>query len=145
MQRALLWNIRTSFLRYLDHSGPHRITGERASDDGPFVFVEGLGGHSGKSVFVGLIDIVAHGGLLRLTLRDPVLDIDSKGKGSLWFKVGEQALMTRLLDLSPANPTRWNAELTPDGSEVFDQVYPPGVPMADVIVEDLALPRSGGS
>jgi hypothetical protein len=136
MEQVLLWNIRTSFLRYLGHSGPHQIAGERVSENGPFVFVEALGGEANQRCFLGLIDIVAHGGLLRLTLKDPVLRTEGEGKATLWFDVGDHATPIELLSLSQANPMRWNAELTVDGSTVFDQVYPPGVPMADVLIED---------
>lgn len=130
----LLWGIRPSFFQYLAHTGPHRVEGQRQSEDGPFIFKEEETGQTGARQFRGEIDITAHGGLLRISLSDPVLRVDSNGRGTVSFHVPYYEDEVLTLELDRLDDTRWRSMLVAPGTSIFDDAYPAQTPMSDVVV-----------
>ncbi|WP_375388640.1 HtaA domain-containing protein [uncultured Amnibacterium sp.] len=132
----LRWGVKGSFLRYVERSGPSRIAGYRGDPDGPFEF-EWVSREDGTERFDGEIDITAHGGMLRLHLRDPWLRSAASGTGVLSFDVvGDER--QDVLDLVPAERDgEWAARLTTAAgtSDLFGGYYTAGTVMDAVFVE----------
>lgn len=135
----LLWGIKPSFLRYLEHAAPRRISGPWMPELSAFAFEQTFL-DSRRRDFAGRVDVDAHGGLLRISLRDPSMHLDASGAGTVFFFINEGNERTDMLHVTPSSPASWRSSLTESGARVFDDVYPPGTAMADLVVAP--LPRT---
>ncbi|MES2343270.1 MAG: HtaA domain-containing protein [Pseudomonadota bacterium] len=87
---ALTWGVKQSFRAYVEGAGGTIEAGAGAArtDDGGFTFAaapdSGLtldaGGRlTGRGVFLGEVQFTAHGGMLKVSLVDPILEIGEAG------------------------------------------------------------------
>jgi hypothetical protein len=151
---TLEWGLKQSFRAYVEAAGGSIATGEGATRtaDGAFAFAAapgdagltlGAGGKpEGAARFVGEVRCEAHGGMLKVFLADPAVEIGADGAA---ITVAETAARDRrvalaVLDLEAATkgddgalviPTR----LAMDGWRVLGDHYPPNTPLDPVRVK----------
>ncbi|GAB2467350.1 hypothetical protein GCM10027029_32190 [Conyzicola lurida] len=155
---GLDWGIKQSFREYIvgpiangsiDVDGAtftNGIVGFAPTTDGTF------DGSTGTGVFAGSVHFTGHGGLLDITLADPVVRIDSATAGSLLVDVnGTERVSFATLDLSAATTTATDdavsftgipATLTAEGAASFDGFYEAGTELDPV---DVQLAVSSGT
>lgn len=148
MNAKLEWGLKQSFRAYVEAAGGAIETGEGATRtaDGPFTFPPASGdtglalGADGKPVgtarFVGEVRFEAHGGMLKVFLADPAIEVGPNGGV---VTVADSAARDRrvtlaMLDLDGAQagedgelviPTK----LAMDGWQVLGDHYPPMTPL----------------
>jgi len=148
-QATLTWGVKESFRNYVESAGGSIETGsgvERA-EDGGFVFAAAPGqgltlGADGKPEgigrFVGELRFEAHGGMLKVFLADPVVEIRPEGAA---ITVADSPARDRraelaLLDLTAATRDGGAlvipAKLSPDGWRVLGDHYPQMTPLDPV-------------
>src|ERR1700722_13727149 len=152
---ALTWAVKASFLAYVNRmrgritlvkpaypaaagfAFPHAPAADRAEGGGA---APGAGERAvpvGELGFTGGVAFSAHGGMLDVTLAEPVIVFD--GQGALLTVAGlarpgggTRAVIATLAD-GPSAPTGETTAfvplLTEDGSVLFGGVYPPGEAM----------------
>lgn len=141
---ALHWGVKQSFRGYVAMMGGVMEVGGGGEQlaDGSFVFVAAPdsdlhlgsdGALTGHGRFVGQVRFEAHGGMLKVFLADPTLDISVTG-GMIAVADGSdrtRRLAIARLDLA-AMMTRDNGEavipaaLTLEGCQLLGDHYPPG-------------------
>jgi hypothetical protein len=148
---TLEWGLKQSFRAYVEGAGGSIVTGENVgrTADGAFVFPAapdgaGLGvGADGKpegtARFVGEVRCEAHGGMLKVTLADPSVEIGPDGGAVTVVDPFARDLRVELavLELDGATtdddgdiviPTK----LSKDGWRVLGDHYPPTTPLDPV-------------
>jgi hypothetical protein len=145
---TLEWGLKQSFRAYVEGAGGSIETGEGAtrSSDGVFVFNAAPGeaglalGADGKPAgtgrFVGEVRCEAHGGMLKVYMADPAVEIGPDG-GVLTVAEAparDKRVALALLDLDAA--TRGDdgaltipAKVSMDGWRVLPDHYPPMTPL----------------
>src|SRR5262245_34399970 len=136
---ALLWEVKSSFVRYvtgvggsIEASAPASITDTCFS----FPWEAAPSTDTARRVlkFRGTVTFAAHQGLMRLAITDPWIDLDAE-HGQLSVAAGTAGGRIALADLDvPAvigdeDLLRWtsaSARLTEDGVAAFDYNYPAG-------------------
>ena len=84
--KTLSWGVKQSFRAYVEGAGGKTQTSEGAQTaaDGGFVFTAGpdstlaldeAGKLTGRGVFTGVVHFEAHGGMLKVWMVDPILEI----------------------------------------------------------------------
>lgn len=87
---ALTWGVKQSFRAYVEGAGGTIETREGAAraDDGGFTFaaapdstltVDEGGKLTGRGLFLGEVQFTAHGGMLKVSLVDPILEVTDAG------------------------------------------------------------------
>lgn len=87
---ALTWGVKQSFRAYVEGAGGTIETREGAvrTDDGGFTFaaapdsaltLDAEGRLTGRGIFLGEVQFTAHGGMLKVSLVDPILEIGEAG------------------------------------------------------------------
>ena len=154
-EHALVWPVKESFLAYVNRTGG-RITIVAPAYPGtdgfafPHVPAAGRPGssrmasgtgeralHSGELAFTGGVAFRAHGGVLDVTLAEPVLVFDDQSAlltvvGTVRPGGGTRAVIAVLADephVSTDEAVSFVPLLTDDGSALFGGVYPPGAAM----------------
>ena len=142
---ALVWGVKQSFRAYVEGAGGAIDTGDGATKqvDGAFVFaassrglVVGADGKlQGRGDFAGEVRFEAHGGMLRVFLADPALEVSEAGARITVADSEERVVRLELavLDLDGASrdggdlviPTK----LSRDGWRVLGDHYPPMTPL----------------
>ena len=151
MGATLEWGLKQSFRAYVEGAGGSIATGEGANRaaDGGFVFDAAAGdaglklGADGKLVgagrFVGEVRCEAHGGMLKVYLADPAVEIGPEG--GVLTVADSPARDTRValatLDLAAATKGDDGALVIPakvamDGWRVLPDHYPPTTPLDPV-------------
>ena len=88
--KTLSWGVRQSFRAYVEGAGGKTQTSEGAQTaaDGGFVFPAGpdstlaideAGRLTGRGTFTGIVHFEAHGGMLKVWMVDPILEITDAG------------------------------------------------------------------
>jgi hypothetical protein len=149
---ALHWGVKTSFRGYVAMMGGVTEVGAGAeiAADGGFTFsvapysdlaLDATGALTGQGQFLGSVRFEAHGGMLKVYLADPALEIGATGA---MLTVADSADRTRrvtiaLLDL--AAMTRGDdgeavipTALTMEGCQLLGDHYPPGTVLDPVRV-----------
>ena len=147
---TLSWGIKQSFRAYVEGAGGAIETGEGAqrSADGSFTFSaapgEGLrlggdGKPQGVGRFVGEVRCEAHGGMLKVFLADPSVEI---GPAGAIVAVADTRARDRRVELAQldldtatvADDGEWviPAKLSRDGWQVLGDHYPPSTPLDPV-------------
>jgi hypothetical protein len=147
---GLTWGLKQSFRNYVEASGGAIETGEGAerAADGAFIFLaapgEGLklgadGQAQGAGGFVGEIRCEAHGGMLKVFLADPSVEI---GPAGAVLAVADTATRDRRvalaeLDIGAATLAQDGdlvipAKLSRDGWRVLGDHYPASTPLDSV-------------
>jgi hypothetical protein len=147
--RSLRWGVKQSFRAYVEGAGGVIETGEgaRRDDDGAFAFDpapgEGLtlgadGRPQGVARFMGAVRCEAHGGMLRVFLADPAVEIGPDGGV---ITVADSAARDRrvelaVLDLAAASVSDGElvapAKLSKDGWKILGDHYLPTTPLDPV-------------
>ena len=149
----LTWGLKQSFRAYVEAAGGVIETGESAERDadGAFVFQaaagEGLtlgadGKPQGVGRFVGEVRCEAHGGMLKVFLADPNVEIGPAGAvvSVADTKARDRRVELALLDLAAAtiaDDGAWviPAKLSRDGWQVLGDHYPQSTPLDPVRVK----------
>lgn len=87
---TLSWGVKQSFRSYVEGAGGKVETSEGAAraDDGGFTFaaspdstlaVDAGGQLTGRGLFTGIVHFEAHGGMLKVWMVDPILEITEAG------------------------------------------------------------------
>lgn len=87
---TLSWGVKQSFRGYVEGAGGKTETSEGAefAADGGFIFragpdstlaVDEAGQLTGRGVFTGIVHFEAHGGMLKVWMVDPILEITEAG------------------------------------------------------------------
>ena len=147
---TLFWGLKQSFRAYVEGAGGAIETGEGAqrSPDGAFTFSaapgEGLqrgvdGRPQGVGRFVGEVRCEAHGGMLKVFLADPSVEIGPAGAVVSVADTRARNRRVELAELDLANATvgddgEWviPARLSRDGWQVLGDHYPPSTPLDPV-------------
>ena len=164
---SLTWGVKQSFREYV--SGPIAkgsiSTSGAGTSGGAFVFGQATGGTFdtatglGTSKYTGSVRFQGHGGILDLTLANPVVRVDSASRGTLLVSInGGGAVPFATLDLAAATKsdvsgaTRWAgvpAALTSQGSAAFSyngsSFYQAGTAIDPVSFTIGAASSGGGS
>lgn len=146
----LSWGLKQSFRNYVESAGGSIETGDgvERTGDGAFVFLPAVGdgltlGADGKlegvGRFTGEVRCEAHGGMLKVFLADPSIEI---GPGGAVLSVADSAARDRrvelaLLDLGAATTADDGALIIPtklsrDGWQVMGDHYLPSTPLDPV-------------
>ena len=151
MGARLEWGLKQSFRAYVEGAGGSIAVGEgttRAAD-GAFAFAAapgdaGLtldvdGKPAGTGRFVGEVRCEAHGGMLKVFLADPAVEIRPDGAViTVWDTAGrDRRVELALLDLGAATAEADGALVIPsklarDGWQVLGDHYPPMTPLDPV-------------
>ncbi|GAB2862744.1 hypothetical protein GCM10022221_73330 [Actinocorallia aurea] len=132
---GLVWGLKASFLRYVTAAeGDIKVSdgADIAPSETEFLFPAG----DGKGRFTGQVDFDAHGGMLKVTLADPWIDVAEDGKATLSV-VNPAKLKTdrsqriAIADLGEIVPqgdgtAKASATLTNYGVWLLGNVYGPG-------------------
>ena len=155
---TLSWGVKQSFRGYVEAAGGVIETGAGAERDvdGGFIFVaapgEGLtlgddGRPQGQGKFTGEVRFEAHGGMLKVCLADPILDIGPTGAVLTAFDTPARTHRMEIAKLDLAAITQGDAgelvipaSLAMDGIQVLGDHYPLGAPLDPV---RLARPSGG--
>ena len=143
MATTLEWGLKQSFRAYVEAAGGSIETGEGAerTADGSFTFAAASGGGGltigadgkpqGVGRFVGEVRCQAHGGMLKVTLADPGVEIGPDG-GAITVVdpyARDQRVLLAVLDLDAATRDGGEvvipAKLSKDGWKVIGDHYPP--------------------
>jgi Htaa len=146
----LSWGLKQSFRAYVEAAGGTIETGEGAerAADGVFVFAagpgEGLklgvdGRPEGVGRFVGQVRCEAHGGMLKVFLADPSVEI---GPAGAVIAVADPAARDQRVELAQLDLASATIEdggemviqtkLSRDGWKVLGDHYPPATPLDPV-------------
>jgi Htaa len=146
----LSWGLKQSFRAYVEGAGGAIETGEgaRRADDGAFTFPaapgEGLklgadGKPEGVGRFVGEVRCEAHGGMLKVFLADPSVEIGPAGAVVTVADTRARDRRVELAQLDLATATiadegEWviSAKLSRDGWQVLGDHYPAATPLDPV-------------
>jgi hypothetical protein len=149
-QAAMLsWGLKQSFRAYVEAAGGTIQTGEGAARaaDGGFIFSAsagdvlklGIDGRpEGVGRFAGEVRCEAHGGMLKVFLADPSVEIGPAGAfiAVADTPAGDQRVELAQLDLAAATVEDGEivipAKLSRDGWKVLGDHYPPGTPLDPV-------------
>jgi hypothetical protein len=143
---ALSWGVKQSFRAYVEMAGGAVDTGAGATRDadGGFVFAAAPGGRmtlgadgkpKGRGDFVGEVRFEAHGGMLKVFLADPAVEIFPTGATITVADNEERDVRVELGVLDLAAATREDGEiviptkLSKDGWRVLGDHYPPMTPL----------------
>ena len=146
---ALVWGVKQSFRAYVEGSGGAIDTGGGAAReaDGAFVFEAAPGARlklgpdgkpQGRGDFVGAVRFEAHGGMLKVFLADPTVEISPDEARITVADNEERDVRVQLADLDLAGATQTGAELfiptklSRDGWRVLGDHYPPSTPLDPV-------------
>ncbi|WP_424533549.1 HtaA domain-containing protein [Sphaerisporangium viridialbum] len=132
---AMAWGVRASFRAYVEEAGEIRIEAPASAAGREFRFRRAA--CDGDVVrYEGAVLFTAHGGLLRLEVRDP--SIHREGERLVLSVADTTAPGRRLIlaDLEPATDgSGLHATLAPEGAVAFDFRYPAGSPLEPVHLE----------
>ena len=159
-RRALTWAVKASFLGYVNRmrgritlvqpaypaaagfAFPYAPAGYRAEGGGAAPDAGERACPAAELAFAGGVAFSAHGGLLDVTLAEPVLVFDDDG--ALLTVVGPgrpgsgiRAVIATLASVAPAPADEAIALvplLTADGAALFGSVYPPGEAMDPLFI-----------
>jgi hypothetical protein len=150
MASTLVWGLKQSFRAYVESAGGTIATGEGAerTADGAFAFPatpgEGLrlgadGKPEGIGLFAGEVQCEAHGGMLKVFLADPAVEIEPGRAVVTVYDTRGRDRRVVLADLDLAVATAGEdgeiavpARLSRDGWQVLGDHYPPGAPLDPV-------------
>lgn len=134
---TLTWGVKQSFRAYVEMTGGVTEAAEGATRDadGAFVFeatpestleVGADGALSGRGVFKGEVKFDSHGGMLKVFLADPILEIGEAGAALTVFDSPKRNLRIEVvkLDLAAAGPEGVPTKLTVDGVYLLGAHYP---------------------
>jgi hypothetical protein len=160
---SLTWGFKQSFRDYVVSTIAHGsiTTSDVGTSGGAFVFGQQPGGTfdgtSGTSRYSGSVRFVGHGGVLDLTIANPVVEIVSSTRGTLYVTVNGSQVAFASLDLAsgirstPGNTVSYAgvpASLTSQGAAYFSyngsSFYAPGTQL-DAVSFVIGSPSSGGS
>jgi hypothetical protein len=144
---TLVWGLKQSFRAYVEGAGGSIATGDGAERDadGEFTFPaapgEGLtldadGRPQGVGRFVGEVRCEAHGGMLKVFLADPSVEIGPAGARLVVADTAGRDRRVDLAELDLAAATTAEdgalvipAKLSRDGWQVLGDHYPAGTPL----------------
>lgn len=142
---GLAWGIKQSFRAYVEGSGGSIDIGGGAArePDGAFVFNAASGGLvvgadgqlQGRGDFVGEVRFEAHGGMLKVFLADPAVEVTEAGARITVADSEERHVRVELAVLDLAGARREGGELviptklSKDGWRVLGDHYPPMSPL----------------
>ena len=146
---ALIWGVKQSFRAYVEGSGGAIDTGGGAArdPDGAFVFAVAPGARltinsdgkpQGRGDFVGEVRFEAHGGMLKVFLADPTVEIPPDAARITVANNEERDVRLELAVLDLTGATRDDGEvviptkLSKDGWRVLGDHYPPMTPLDPV-------------
>jgi len=150
MAATLSWGLKQSFVAYVEGAGGAIATGEGAArnPEGGFTFAatpgEGLrigadGKPEGSARFVGEVSFEAHGGMLKVFLADPSVEIGPAGAvlAVADTRKRDRRVTLAQLDMAAAavgDDGVWAipAKLSLDGWQVMGDHYPPFTPLDPV-------------
>lgn len=134
---SLTWGVKQSFRGYVEMTGGVTEAAEGATRDadGAFVFpateestleIGADGGLSGRGVFQGSVKFDSHGGMLKVFLADPILEISEAGAALTVFDTPKRNLRIEVvkLDLAAAGPDGVPTKLSVDGVYLLGAHYP---------------------
>ncbi|GAA0967634.1 hypothetical protein GCM10009555_011680 [Acrocarpospora macrocephala] len=125
MTEHLVWGVHESFRAYVEEIGEIRVEAPASAVGSGFLFRRTS--YAGR--YTGTVLFTAHGGLLRLEVRDP--SIHREGERLVLSVVDPTARLRILADLVPAGDgSGFHATLAPEGAVAFDFRYPAGSPLA---------------
>lgn len=140
METGLAWGVKASFLRYVASDTTSETTISAGAGElvgGGFYFTP-ADATATRLAFRGIVSFRAHGGLLRVVIADPVIDLET---ATMHVRVDEQGTLRPLVDLELPDPDRsggfhtWHdvsSSLRPESVEAFGDVYGPGTPFDPV-------------
>lgn len=151
MSATLEWGLKQSFRAYVEAAGGSTEIGEgaRRTDNGVFAFAAapgdaGLafsvdGKPEGAARFIGEVRFEAHGGMLKVFLADPAIEVGPNG-GVVTVADGparDRRVALAMLDLDAAKPGEDGALVIPtklamDGWQVLGDHYAPMTPLDPV-------------
>lgn len=147
---TLAWGVKQSFRGYVEASGGTVAAGAGAerAPDGAFVFAAAPGGSlaldadgrpQGVGGFTGEVAFEAHGGMLKVFLADPAVEIGPDGAALTVADspARDRRIAIAKLDLAAAAPgpdgaLAIPAAITLDGMFLLGDHYPPGTPLDPV-------------
>jgi len=147
----LTWGVKASFRSYVEAvEGAIQVSdGATRAEDGSFVLkavpggdlsIDSDGTATGEMRFQGTITFDAHGGMLKSTLSELGLEVDSDGL----VLTALEAPMNRgrcviarlgLIDVAPDDAVTLRAEITADGMYQIADNYPPGTELDPLRLE----------
>lgn len=141
---ALLWAVHLEFLRYMQRIEDGQVSvrdGAERLPDGRFRFpVDADGGtQPGTALrFRGSVSCTGHHGLLAVTIAAPELIARENESPALSiddpFAPGQRMPLAHLRP-SPQDAHLFTAHLSDEGADLFQGVYPPGMALAPVRLE----------
>ncbi len=145
---TLTWGVKQSFRSYVESMGGVVTTSAPRSPDGGFVFTaapgEGLsldaeGRLTGRGVFLGEVAFEAHGGMLKVGLVDPILEIGDAGAiltvadhPTRTYRLEAARLDLAAMSTGPAGQLILPAALMMFGSQWLGDHYPAGAALDPV-------------
>jgi hypothetical protein len=146
---TLIWGVKQSFRAYVEGSGGAIDTGAGAArePDGAFVFAAAPGARltlnsdgrpQGRGDFVGEVRFEAHGGMLKVFLADPTVEISSDVARITVADNEVRDVRVQLAELDLAGAARDGRDLviptklSKDGWRVLGDHYPPMTPLDPV-------------
>ncbi|MFG2042991.1 HtaA domain-containing protein [Dactylosporangium sp. NPDC048998] len=140
MKVNLTWPIRQSFLRYIDTvGGTTEISEELSRGDDAFVF-PGTSSGPTRWEFRGSARFEAHGGMLSVTIGDPIVDLDNEPAtltvATATGPDAPRATIAHLIGIeAQGSALRANARLTVEGSRLLGDVYNPGDLLDPILID----------
>lgn len=143
---GLLWAVHHDFLRYMSRIEDGQVAvvdgAQQLPDRGfrfPVVDEDGTAAHDGAAEqvarFRGAVACTGHHGLLAVTIAAPSLIRHDESMAVLGiddpFAPGQRMPMAEL-QASPQDPAQFTAVLTEEGADLFQGVYPTGMALAPV-------------
>ncbi|CAN5741230.1 hypothetical protein BH11PSE1_BH11PSE1_04750 [soil metagenome] len=147
--KSLSWGVKQSFRAYVEGAGGKTLLSDGATPtaDGGFLFAAGPdstltldadGKMAGRGTFLGVVQFEAHGGMLKVSLVDPILEITEAGAlltvadhVSRTYRLEAAKLDVSAVTVEPGEVTL-PAALMMFGCQWLGDHYPAGTPLDPV-------------
>ena len=136
MVKTLVWGVKQSFRGYVEAMGTIEAgAGATRTEDGAFAFaaapdsdltIGADGRPTGRGVFLGEVRFDAHGGMLKVFLADPILEVTEAGATLTVADSPKRNFRIEVvkLDLAAAGPDGIPTKLSVDGVYLLGAHYP---------------------
>ncbi len=131
----LVWGVKASFREYVRHAeGQIRLEGGAEQVDDVFAFAP-----AGEELkFTGAVHFDAHGGMLKVAVIDPWIELEPDGSASLTVADPQRDRRVKVADLGEISPAgegtaQAPAFLTMDGVWLLGNVYAPRAEIDPVV------------